>query len=389
MTSSPSVSPPTVPLPDSEAASRTAADGTPATVPSVGTDFETGPLVLGGRRLATRYFLAPLAGYTHLSFRRVIRGLGGVGLATTDLVQASHLVSGTAWARQLVATHPADNPLTVQIFGGQLRHLVAAARWLEAHGYEAVDINMGCPMAKMTGSGGGARLMCDGDGACRLVAEVVKSVQIPVTVKMRLGWDRDRLTAPLLAEEFEQLGVAGITIHGRTRQQGFTGVVDLEGIAAVVAAVKSIPVVGNGDVRTVADAWRMRRVTGCAAVAIGRGALLDPWIFRRLARAEAGDLAGATEPPPADEQIGFLRAHFGWMAEQHGEGLATRTFRKFAAWYGARLGIPEDLEDRLRRFESCREFEEIVAEITARHGTRQRPIPTALIRVPNGPNEHW
>lgn len=352
-------------------------------------NFELGPLVLGGRTLATRYFLAPLAGYTQLSFRRVIRRLGGVGLATTDLVQASHLVSGTAWARKLVATHATDNPLTVQIFGGQLPHLVAAARWLEDHGYEAIDINMGCPMAKLTGAGGGARLMCDGDGACRLVAEVVRAVRIPVTVKMRLGWDRSRLTAPLLAEEFEQLGIAGLTIHGRTRQQGFTGGVDLDGIAQVVAAVKSIPVVGNGDVRTVADAWRMRQVTGCAAVAIGRGALLDPWIFRRLAQAEAGDWQAVSQPPPAAEQIDFLRTHFELLAEQHGEGLATQTFRKFAAWYGARLGIPEDLEDRLRRFETCAEFAEIVQEITARHGTRQRPIPTALIRVPNGPNELW
>ena len=358
-------------------------------VPLAPPSFALGPLVLGGRTLATRYFLAPLAGYTHLSFRRVIRRLGGVGLATTDLVQASHLVSGTPWARKLVATHASDNPLTVQIFGGELRHLVAAARWLEDHGYEAIDINMGCPMAKLTGSGGGARLMCDGDGACRLVAEVVGAVKVPVTVKMRLGWDRSRLTAPLLAEEFEQLGVAGITIHGRTRQQGFTGGVDLDGIAQVVAAVKSIPVVGNGDVRTVADAWRMRQVTGCAAVAIGRGALLDPWIFRRLARAEVGDWQAVSATPPADEQIDFLRSHFELMAEQHGEGLATQTFRKFAAWYGARLGIPEDLEDRLRRFETCAEFAEIVSEIAARHGTRQRPIPTALIRVPNGPNEHW
>lgn len=357
--------------------------------PRIRLGFSTDPLILGGRHLETRYFLAPLAGYTQLSFRRAIRELGGVGLATTDLVQASHLVSGKAWARQLVATHSSDNPLTVQIFGGEVRHLVAAARWLEDRGYQAIDINMGCPMAKLNGSGGGARLMCDGDGACRLVAEVVRAVRIPVTVKMRLGWDQSRLTAPLLAEEFEQLGVVGITIHGRTRQQGFTGSVDLAGIAAVVAAVSTIPVVGNGDVRTVADAWRMRQETGCAAVAIGRGALLDPWIFQRIQRAEAGDLSAATALPPMAEQIRFLRSHFQWMAEQHGELLATRNFRKFAAWYGARLGIPEDLEDRLRRFESCQEFDDIVAEIIDRHGTRRRSSPTALIRVPNGPNELW
>jgi tRNA-dihydrouridine synthase B len=364
--------------------------GEPLRAPASSLDgMMTGPIELGGRHLASRYFLAPLAGYTHLAFRRVIREIGGVGLCTTDLVQASHLVSGTRWARELVQTHPSDQPLTVQIYGGQVRHMVAAARWLEDHGYQAIDINMGCPMAKMTGCGGGARLMCNGDGACQLVGEVVRAVKLPVSVKMRLGWDRSRLTAPLLAEEFEQLGVCAITIHGRTRQQGFTGDVSLDGIRAVVEAVKSIPVVGNGDVRTAADAIRMRRETGCAAVAIGRGALMDPWIFRRIALAEAGDDSAVDFTPTPTEQVDFLRRHFELMVEQHGEYLSCRNFRKFAAWYGARLGIPEDLEDRLRKFESVAEFAEIAAQIEDRHGTRTEPLPTALIRTPNGPVEYW
>src|SRR5262245_29170346 len=253
---------------------------------------------IGRRTLPTRYFLAPLAGYTHLAFRRVIRECGGVGLATTDLVQASHLIAGTKWARELVETDPDDSPLSVQIYGGVGDHLVAAARWLEDHGYAAVDINMGCPMAKITGQGGGARLMCDTDGACTLVGRVARAVRIPVTVKMRLGWDRERITAPALAREFENLGVAAITIHGRTRQQGFRGAVNLEGIRAVVESVERIPVVGNGDVRSVEDAWQMRRATGCAAVAIGRGALLDPWIFRRLELAEAAAPCGPLEAEP-------------------------------------------------------------------------------------------
>jgi nifR3 family TIM-barrel protein len=360
---------------------------------------------IGDRALGTRYFLAPLAGYTHLAFRRVVRECGGVGLATTDLVQASHLLAGTRWARELVTTHPDDRPLSVQIYGGVREHLVDAAKWLEDHGYHAVDINMGCPMAKITGQGGGARLMCDTDGACSLVGEVVAAVKIPVTVKMRLGWDRERISAPALAREFELLGVAAITIHGRTRAQGFRGSVDLEGIRAVVEAVETIPVVGNGDVRTIADAWRMREFTGCDAVAIGRGALIDPWIFRRLQLAEASRAhesaaSGGRKPPgglpdesaftptPA-EHIAFLVRHFQLMVEQHGEYHSCRMLRKFAAWCGAQLGIPEDLEDRLRRFESIAEFEQIVIEIGARHGMRRDPRPTAEIKVPNGPVEYW
>ena len=343
------------------------------------------PLMIGSRVISTRYCLAPLAGYTHLAFRRALRELGGLGLATTDLVHATQLVSGNRQSLELIETHPDDRPLTVQIFSGNEEHLVRAACWLEAHGYEGVDLNMGCPMAKVNGQGGGARLLCDTDGASRLVERVVSSVNIPVTVKMRLGWDRDSIASPLLARRFENSGVAAITIHGRTRAQGFQGTVDLDGIAATVAAVARIPVIGNGDVRTVEDALHMRRFTGCAAVAMGRGAMLDPWLFRKLSDIEAG--RDPRDPTP-DEQVDFLARHFHLMTEQHAER-SCRLFRKFAAWYGAKLGIPEDLEQRLRLFESLSEFDAIIAEIRSRHGERRTSIATALIKVPNGPVERW
>lgn len=343
------------------------------------------PLDIGGRMLPSRYFLAPLAGYTQLPFRLSVRALGGLGLATTDLVQAIDLVSGRRRALEIVATSSDDNPLSVQIFGSQTARLVEAARWLEDRGYRGVDINMGCPMAKINGQGGGARLLCDVDNAVRTAAAVVESVHIPVTVKMRLGWDRHSITAPRLAREFERVGVAAITIHGRTRSQGFGGRVQLEEVQATVAAVDRIPVVGNGDVRSVEDALEMRRITGCAAVAIGRGVLLDPWIFRKLQQHEAGVLPAE---PTADEQIAFLVRHFELMSAQHA-GYACTLFRKFAGWYGARLGIPEDLEDRLRRFETDVEFRSIVSEIRQRHGERACRTATALVKVPNGPVERW
>lgn len=349
------------------------------------TTLESPTLAIGGRVLPARYCLAPLAGYTHLAFRRALRELGGLGLATTDLVHALQLLTGNPKSLGLVETHADDKPLSVQIFGGDAQVLADAARWLEDHGYGGVDLNMGCPMAKVNGSGGGARLMCDAGGAARLVEAVVAAVSIPVTVKMRLGWDRASLTAPALAREFESVGVSAITIHGRTRAQGFQGTVDLDGIAAVVDAVTEIPIIGNGDVRTVEDAARMRQVTGCAAVAIGRGAMLDPWLFRKL-----GDIAAGKPPrePSRDEQVDFLARHFCLMTEQHGERSCI-LFRKFAAWYGAKLGIPEDLEQRLRLFQTIAEFGEIVAEIRVRHGERRQGVATALIKVPNGPVERW
>jgi len=343
------------------------------------------PLRIGPREFSSRFFLAPLAGYTHLAFRTVLRRLGGLGLATTDLVQATMLCSQRPRSLELVATSAEDRPLSVQIFSGSTPDLVRAAIWLQEHGYEGIDINMGCPMAKVNGSGGGARLMCNVDGAVHMVEAVISAVSLPVTVKMRLGWDANNLTAPVLAAAFEAAGVAAVTIHGRTRAQGFHGSVNRDGIRAVVAAVRSMPVIANGDVRTPDDAFAMIRETGCAAVAIGRGAMLDPWIFRRLRQRVWGK---EELQPAADEQVEFLRQHFELMREQHHER-ACVLFRKFVAWYGARLGIPEDLEDRLRRFESADEFAELVGAIRERHGERIRPIPTALLKVPNGPVEHW
>ncbi|NNJ27232.1 tRNA dihydrouridine synthase [Alienimonas chondri] len=349
-------------------------------------DAHADGFVVGGRRFDSRYVLAPLAGYTHLAFRTAVRELGGLGLATTDLVLASHLLTQTKKSRELLKTSPADRPLSVQIFGSSAAQMADAARWLEDHGREGVDLNMGCPMAKLTGSGGGARLMCDAGGAVALVKEVVDAVSIPVTVKLRLGWDRENQTAPALSRAFAEAGVAGITVHGRTRSQGFRGTVDLSGIAAVVQAVDGIvPVVGNGDVRVPADAERMRAETGCDAVAIGRGALADPWIFRRLADRAAGR---SERLPTDDEKLAFLRRHFALMLEDRGE-YACVLFRKFAAWYGAVLGVPEDLEDKLRRFETPEQFEAICQTLEGRIGERISDVPTAFVKVPNGPVERW
>ena len=342
--------------------------------------------VVGNRRFASRYVLAPLAGYTHLAFRTAVRELGGLGLATTDLVLASHLLTRSKKSRDLLRTSPEDRPLSVQIFGSSAGQMADAAKWLEDDGRGGVDLNMGCPMAKLTGSGGGARLMCDAGGAVGLVETVVHAVAIPVTVKIRLGWDRESITGPALSRAFAGVGAAAVTIHGRTRSQGFGGAVDLGGIAAVVEAVGgAVPVVGNGDVRTPADAERMRAETGCDAVAIGRGALADPWVFRKL----ADRAAGRPERVPTDaEKVAFLRRHFALMLADRGEYAAV-LFRKFAAWYGAVLGVPEDLEDRLRRFESPAEFAAITDEIAARPGQRRSDVPTAFVKVPNGPVERW
>src|ERR1700744_3771182 len=236
---------------------------------------------LGFLQLKSNLFLSPLAGYTNLPFRLVVREVGGVGLCTTDLVNARSLIEKNPKALKLVETTPADSPLAVQLFGSVPEEMREAALIVEARGAVSVDINMGCPVKKVVKIGGGSAMMTELDKTSALVRGMVEAVKIPVTAKMRLGWDDDNLTAPDLARALEDAGVAAIFVHGRTREQGFGGSVKLHGIRKVVEAVKTIPVIGNGDIVTPQAAKKMFDETGCAGVSIGRGAFYDPWIFQR------------------------------------------------------------------------------------------------------------
>ena len=225
-----------------------------------------------------------------------------------------------------------------------------AARWVVDHGATVVDINMGCPVNKVVKTGGGSALMCQADAATALVAAVVEAVDVPVTVKMRLGWDDATLSAPGLARAFERVGAAGVIIHGRTREQGFNGEVNREGIRAVVEAVESIPVVGNGDIRTLADAETMFRETGCAAISIGRGALSNPFLFRQLAHwAEHGDPG---PEPTFDERVDTMVDHFHRLSERRGERHACFQFRKILKWYSHAIRPRKELYHRLINLDS-------------------------------------
>ena len=236
---------------------------------------------IGPLKLESNLFLSPLAGYTNLPFRLVVREVGGVGLCTTDLVNARSLLEKNHKALKLIETRPADSPLAVQLFGSVPEEMRDAALVLENLGVASIDINMGCPVKKVCKVGGGSAMMTELDKTSALVKKMVDAVKIPVTAKMRLGWDDENLTAPDLARTLEDVGVAAIFVHGRTREQGFGGTVNLAGIRKVVEAVKNIPVIGNGDIITPQAAKKMFDETGCAGVSIGRGAFYDPWIFKR------------------------------------------------------------------------------------------------------------
>src|SRR5580658_3505941 len=256
---------------------------------------------IGSLHLKSNLFLSPLAGYTNLPFRLVVREIGGLDLATTDLVNARSLLERNPKALKLIETCPVDRPLAVQLFGSVPEEMRDAAAYLESTGVASVDINMGCPVKKVCKVGGGSAMMTELDKTSALVRGMVDAVKIPITAKMRLGWDDDNLTAPDLARALEDAGAAAIFVHGRTREQGFSGRVKLQGIRAVVQAVKNIPVIGNGDVTTPEAAKMMFEETGCAGVSIGRGAFYNPWIFRHTKHfLETGQLP---QEPEFDERV--------------------------------------------------------------------------------------
>jgi tRNA-dihydrouridine synthase B len=348
------------------------------------------PLRYGNLLLPSRYLLSPLAGYTNLPFRRIVRELGGVGLGTTDLVNARGLLDGGPKTLQLVETCPQDRPFAVQIFGHDPVVMRDASQLLQSRGVDSIDINMGCPVNRITKVGAGASLMCQVDSTIELVRTVVESVSIPVTVKMRLGWDSTQLTAPKFAREFEQVGVAAVAIHGRTREQGFSGAVDRTGIRKVVEAVERIPIIGNGDIRTIADGERMFAETGCHAISIGRGALANPWIFRQFVEWET--IGEPQSSGSFDDRLTLLRRQFGYVIEQRGIERGISSFRKMAHWYLKAMLVPATLRNKAQTARTRAEFEESLSEIAANgpaRGSRTGVLPDLYIPVPAGPNENW
>lgn len=365
---------------------------------------------IGTLELNSNLLLSPLAGYTNLPFRLTVRELGGLGLATTDLVNARSLLERRAKAFKLIETCPEDQPLAVQLFGSVPEEMRDAAQILEELGIALVDVNMGCPVRKVCRVGGGSAMMTDLEKTARLVGGMVGAVSIPVTAKMRLGWDEKNLTAPELARALAEVGIAAVFVHGRTRAQGFTGAVNLEGIRAVVEAVPQIPVIGNGDVTTPEAARRMLDVTGCAGVGIGRGAFYDPWIFARTRRyLDHGD-PGAE--PAFEDRVQVMQRHLDRMIGVFGEELGCRMFRKVAPWYARRFGPSAPFNRRVALLSRRTEFDEILADyrqwrqtfldadgelkpafqpaaLTASFLHPQTDRTPAAIPVPKGPVDRW
>lgn len=284
--------------------------------------FQVGPIVIGSPAV-----LAPLSGVTDAAFRRIAKRLGA-GLVVSEMVASDELVQGSEEA-QLRAEGSGIEPHVVQLAGCEPRWMAEGARVAEGAGAHVIDINMGCPAKRVTGGYSGSALMRDLDHACRLIEATVRASSVPVTVKMRLGWDHGTLNAPELARRAEALGVKAVTIHGRTRQQFYKGKADWGAIRAVVQAV-TIPVIANGDIGSLDDARQCLALSRADAVMIGRSAVGRPWIVGQIGAALQGR---AVAEPSAEEKTDVALEHYEGLLSLYGEEVGIRHARKHLAAY--------------------------------------------------------
>ncbi|MEP9388053.1 tRNA dihydrouridine synthase DusB [Mesorhizobium sp. KR9-304] len=303
------------------------------------------PIAVGGVSIRNRVFLAPMSGVTDEAFRRRAYW-HGAGLVVSEMVASGELARGRPNTGRRVR-HSGLPVHMVQLAGREAHHMAEAARISEAEGADIIDINMGCPAKKVTGGYSGSALMRDLDHALTLIDAVVAAVGVPVTVKMRLGWDDTALNAPVLARRAEQAGVKMVTIHGRTRCQFYQGKADWRAIARVKEAV-SIPVVANGDVGSAADARAILRLSGADAVMVGRASYGAPWIVGEITSAARGDTSGSA-PANGEAMAEYVVEHYEDMLSLYGVESGLRQARKHLGWYLDRHapGLATELRGRI------------------------------------------
>jgi len=349
----------------------------------------------GSIGLESNLLLAPIAGWCELAWRITARQCGGVGLACTDLLSPTGLICGSEASYDLARTHDLDQPVCMQLYGGDPQILADGARWCADHGATVVDINMGCPVDKVCKKDGGSKLMCDLPNTFAIFDAVRTALpdHIPLTAKMRLGWDEaayEQGVAEALAVGLCERGAALITVHGRTTEQRFKGQCRREGIKRVVDAVAQatgpydasptggVPVIGNGDIKQPQDVIDMISDTGCAGVMIGRGSFGNPWIFRQAwALQQRIDPADVT--PTEDERLDTIRAYFDRMIEFRSEHHAMHVIRQKISWLGKTInhGHCRELKDHIRTAKSPADVHGAIERWRAGRPVRTPPIPCA------------
>ena len=313
-------------------------------------------LKIGNVELENNLILAPMAGVTDLPYRLICRSMG-CGMVVTEMVSAKAILYKNKNTKTLLEVLPQERPAAVQLFGSDPDILGEIAAQIEDGPYDMIDFNMGCPVPKIVGNGEGSALMREPKKVEQILSSMVRHVKKPVTVKFRKGFNDTSVNAVEIAKIAESCGVAAVAVHGRTREQYYSGKADWEVIRQVKEAVK-IPVIGNGDVFQPEDAEAMLKRTGCDGVMIGRGAKGNPWIFSRTQHyLETGEIL----PGPSVAEIRDMILHHGSLLSQYkGEKMAMREMRKHMAWYTAGLPHSAALRNEINQIETLDEMKQLL-----------------------------
>ncbi len=313
---------------------------------------------IGDVKLDNPYILAPMAGVTDLPFRLLCKEQGA-GLLCMEMISAKALQYKNKNTKTLLSIHPDEYPVSLQLFGSDPEIISRIAHEIEELPFQILDINMGCPVPKVVKNGEGSALMNQPKLVYEIVSQTVKAIKKPVTVKIRKGFDDEHVNAVEIAKVIEEAGAAAVAVHGRTREQYYSGKADWDIIRQVKEAV-SIPVIGNGDVTSGESALEMRKKTGCDGVMIGRGAQGNPWIFSQLLEYErTGKM-----PPGPDRAVlrDTMLRHARLQIDFKGDYLGIREMRKHVAWYTKGLKGSAKLRDEINKVESYEELEELLRE---------------------------
>ena len=319
-------------------------------------------LKIGDVELENNILLAPMAGITDLPFRTIAKKQGA-GLVYTEMVSSKAIFHNDEKTKKLLNMKNEKKPVAVQIFGSDVESMVYAAKYVEQIA-DIIDINMGCPAPKVVKNGDGSKLLLNLDLAEEIVTAVVKAVNKPVTIKMRKGWNNNNIVAVEAAKRFEKVGISAITIHGRTREEYYSGTCDLDIIKQVKKAV-NIPVIGNGDVKDVASAKKMFDYTKVDGIMVGRASLGNPWIFKIIIEGLKGETPkGQTTfcPPTNKERLNTILEHLELMIQEKGEYIAIREMRKHISGYTKNLPNSSKFREEMNKIENKNELINHVTE---------------------------